>query len=542
MQYFNFYKRVFFSYLFIILFTSLFLIVKCEFQLELISNLFENIFFALLVIAPSFFLENKTLRKFYGLFAFLFFSITIMIESIYYFLFQVFFSASTIFVVMESNLNEAIEYVNFYFGLSEALYLFSTIFLIVVLKRSIKSVYSELKFPIRRKALASSLLIFIIFSSLKYSQLIIYNFPYLFIKSSIEYYQTSKNFDLSSKNKDGYFTNVQIKSTKINPVFVLVLGESTVRSHMQLYGYRRNTNPRLAELSDQLMIYEDVISPHALTVESVTKMLTLSNFESNEIKKGSIIQLANAAGYTTSWLSNQRPVGIFESLITKIALSASKSDFISTAYGQHNRTLDQDLLPLLSKELNTQSNDPKFIIIHLMGTHFKYENRYPDSLNKFFTNPKPNKYLSEIELIKNKYDRAVLNNDYVVYEIIKSVKQSTDCGAVLYVSDHGEELEEIKYRGHNEDYATKDMFDIPFFLWQSEKHRKFSPVCYDPNRQYMNDDLFHSLADILEIRAEEVDSVRSIFSKSYKERKRLILGGQDYDTKFSVKNLNNLQN
>ena len=86
------------------------------------------------------------------------------------------------------------------------------------------------------------------------------------------------------------------------------------------------------------------------------------------------------------------------------------------------------------------------------------------------------------------------------------------------------------------------MFDIPFFLWQSEKHRKFSPVFYDPNRQYMNDDLFHSLADILEIRAEEVDSLRSIFSKSYKERKRLILGGQDYDTKFSVKNLNNLQN
>ena len=221
MQYFNFYKRVFFSYLFIILFTSLFLIVKCEFQLELISNLFENIFFALLVIAPSFFLENKTLRKFYGLFAFLFFSITIMIESIYYCLFQVFFSASTIFVVMESNFNEAIEYVNFYFGLSEAFYLFSTIFLIVVLKRSIKTVYSELKFPTKKKALASSLLIFIIFSSLKYSKLIIYNFPYLFIKSSIEYYQTSKNFDLSSKNKDGYFTNVQIKSTKINPVFVL---------------------------------------------------------------------------------------------------------------------------------------------------------------------------------------------------------------------------------------------------------------------------------------------------------------------------------
>ena len=37
---------------------------------------------------------------------------------------------------------------------------------------------------------------------------------------------------------------------------------------------------------------------------------------------GNAIQLMKQAGYKTYWLSNQPPIGIFETLVTKIAMSA----------------------------------------------------------------------------------------------------------------------------------------------------------------------------------------------------------------------------
>jgi hypothetical protein len=48
----------------------------------------------------------------------------------------------------------------------------------------------------------------------------------------------------------------------------------------------------------------------------------------------------------------------------------------------------------------------------------------------------------------------------------------------------------------------------------------------------MSDDLFHTLADFLHINSDEVDSTRSIFSTSFKNRKRLVLDFQNYDSIF----------
>ena len=167
-----------------------------------------------------------------------------------------------------------------------------------------------------------------------------------------------------------------------------------------------------------------------------------------------------------------------------------------------------------------------------MGAHFKYENRYPDSMKTAFKSIESDRILTQKQLIQDEYDRAILNTDYVITEIIKSVKKYAKHSAVLYVSDHGEELDDLERLGHNEDFATKSMYDIPFFLWQSEAYKNDSILFFDPNRKYMTDDLFHSLAEILEINANEVDFTRSIFSKYFQSRPRVILNNQDYDIKF----------
>jgi heptose-I-phosphate ethanolaminephosphotransferase len=48
----------------------------------------------------------------------------------------------------------------------------------------------------------------------------------------------------------------------------------------------------------------------------------------------------------------------------------------------------------------------------------------------------------------------------------------------------------------------------------------------------MIDDLFHSIADLLDISAKEVERSRSIFSHDFIDRKRIIKDTINYDTFF----------
>ena len=302
-----------------------------------------------------------------------------------------------------------------------------------------------------------------------------------------------------------------------------------------MYDYYRSTTPYLELLKEDLERYNDVISPHVYSIASLTKILTLGNYEDpNQISNGSIIQLANTANFETSWLSNQRPIGPYESLITKISLSSNKLKFLATTVAYHNNVLDQDLLPELDSVLSDNENSKKFIVIHLMGTHLNYVNRFTDSFNQFTDEPQANfKSVENFQKINN-YDNAVLYTDYIVSEIIKRIKSLNTKSFVVYLSDHGEELfKDYNMAGHNEDIATKDMFDVPFLLWQSDKYKAQKKLTIDVDRPYMLDDLFHSLADLLAISAQEVDLSRSLFNQNFKNRKRIILKSSDYDVYFN---------
>ena len=76
------------------------------------------------------------------------------------------------------------------------------------------------------------------------------------------------------------------------------------------------------------------------------------------------------------------------------------------------------------------------------------------------------------------------------------------------------------------------MFDIPFMLWRSEKYKQQKLLSINFDRKYMIDDLFHSVADLLDVSSQEIDSTRSIFNENFKVRKRIILDSVDYDSFF----------
>ena len=146
--------------------------------------------------------------------------------------------------------------------------------------------------------------------------------PYIAIKSYNQYQTQVESFNkFNDKEND-----VRTKIVTDNDVIVVVIGESASSKHLGLYGYKRDTTPRLDFLSDSLIIYKNVISSHVFTSGSIFDILTLSNYE-NPKESSSLIGFVKNAGFEVSWLSNQRPVGFHDNLVSRLASEADESLF-----------------------------------------------------------------------------------------------------------------------------------------------------------------------------------------------------------------------
>lgn len=508
-----------------------------DFDILFLYNFFESIFFCVLIILFISVFKNSRVKKIIYYFLFSSFVFCSYVEAVYFVIYGTYFSPSSVFLFFDSNPEEATEFLTFYF--SKSLLIFTVILLIVyfLCLKQLQFIYHQLPTFKRRDLIKSFVLMVMLLGFMRISKLIDYNFPYLFVRSLVIYQNESKEFDIYKNNKNGNFKNIQKIPSNHKEVYVLVLGESTTKSHLGIYGYDRPTTPHLRSKKDEIILFQDVISPHTYSIGAVTKLLTLANYEDPKATHtGSIIQLANSVGFETYWLSNQRPLGSGNSLITRLSASVDYSKFLTSVIERNSTTLDESLLNDLDIVLEESKSNKIFIVLHLIGTHHNYQERYPASFNVFNGEVNSNFKSKESRNKINHYDNAVLYNDFVVNAIIEKIKSTNTNSFVLYLSDHGEELyRDRNMAGHNEDTPTQLMYEIPFMLWQSEKYKNYRSIDIDINRRYMTDDLFHSLADLMGIQSDRVNYKRSIFSNIFEERKRIVLDSIDYDTAFKSK-------
>ena len=379
--------------------------------------------------------------------------------------------------------------------------------------------------------------VFTILIFLKLTNLIVYNVPYLIIRTPLSYYQEMNKLEVYGReNPIGHFTDVRhISNQEGKEVYVIVIGESTNRSHFNLQGeYYRETTPLLNDIKDQLLVLNNVISPHAYTIGSLTKGLTLGNIENPKGKyEGSIIQLLNQAEFKTYWISNQRPVGISDTHVTKIARGADVSTFLNIKHTSEHTPYDEVLLKTLNKVLLEEGNK-KVIFLHMIGAHFYYEMRYPEKFNYFKDVPKTKFKKEEAYKTINAYDNVMRYTDSILSEVIKSVEKESGSSFVLYFSDHGQEVyDEIDFFGQTIDQmVTKSMYDIPMFLWMNDTYKQTKNVANNLDKKYMTDDVIHSISDLCGVKSLEIDSTRSIFNTGYIERKRIIKDSLEYDIYF----------
>lgn len=314
---------------------------------------------------------------------------------------------------------------------------------------------------------------------------------------------------------------------------VIVIGESSTRLHFGLYGYHRDTNPKLSSIKKELKIFKRVYASRPNTIESLEQVLSFADQTHPDLykTKPTLIAMMKQAGYKTIWISNQQTLTARNTILTTFARQTDQQVWLNNARSQNSYSFDEKVLEPFSRALEDKA-EKKLIIVHLIGTHMSYKYRYPDSFNFFKSGLDLPKELSEEKIEKiNAYDNAVRYNDTIVYELVNKLKSVNQHSVLTYFSDHGEDVYDSKghdFQGRNEAAPTLPMYAIPFIIWTSNNWFKKSLFNERSifNRQYDNADFIYTFSDMLGIEYKGYDAGESILSKSF--RHDVILVGDPY--------------
>lgn len=489
-----------------------FLILLVDLQIVSHEDIIEDVCFYLVIILLMQVVMPKR-QVFIDILSFLY-VFYFVLETTSYLAVSSSFSSSYMYLLIESNKQELIEFTSAYVTLRIILFIILSVTLFFAIRKLRFCFFKNYTFIIGFFSFMSLVAI------LKWSGFIERNAYHNMVRGVYGYYELQNNFKFNSVTKN------DVTITSDNEVLVVVLGESTSRGHMQIYGYERETTPLLNSIKDSLFLYNDVISTDVLTLKAVPKMLSsVSDISKNE-NSISIVEVFNAAGFETYWLSNQRPISYHDNAINRIASASNTLKFYNHTDDLFTQVCDEVVFPDYMDALKKPGK--KSIFIKLIGSHFQYKNRYPEKFNKFKEGN------SKKDILINQYDNTVLYNDYIIYNLIKQLQKYSKKSALLYLSDHGENVydNETDFFGRSEENITLNMFEIPFLLWVSKDFNFSEDFEYVPDRKFTTHHTYESIGQLFGVIHKNMQSRNSVFSESFEERKRIILDKFDFDTYF----------
>ncbi|VVP89591.1 phosphoethanolamine transferase CptA [Pseudomonas fluorescens] len=467
----------------------------------------------------------------------------------YFFIYEQEFSQSVIFIMFESNISEAGEYMTQYFAWwMVPAFLAHTAFAYFLWTR-LRPVYMPRG---RAFVAAMAILIAVIGYPLVKQTLRMGSFdqgfekfetriepavPWQMVVAYHRYQETLADMQgmLHNVSKIAPLKNLKDATADQPKTLVLVIGESTNRQRMSLYGYQRNTTPELDKLKDQLAVFDNVVTPRPYTIEALQQVLTFADEEHPDLylSTPSLVSVMKQAGYKTFWITNQQTMTKRNTMLTTFSEQADEQVYLNNNRNQNAAQYDGDVIEPFNKAL-ADAAPRKLIVVHLLGTHMSYQYRYPPTFDKFQDrNGVPPGVRDDQVPTYNSYDNAVLYNDFVVSSLIKDYAKSDPNGFLLYLSDHGEDVFDSvghKTLGRNENKPTAPMYTIPFMAWASPKWKANHDWNFagDLDRPYSSSHLIHTWADLAGLSFDELDRSKSLVSDSFKVRPLLI--GDPYQT------------
>lgn len=299
-------------------------------------------------------------------------------------------------------------------------------------------------------------------------------------------------------------------------IYVYVIGEASRAANWQLYGYDRKTNPRLAERQG-LTLFRNVTTQSNATHKSVPMLLspvsTLQQYNLYYLK--GLPSLFGESGFRTCFLSNQSPQG---AMVDKLAGQADEVVYI----GAPRR--DDRLLALMRGIVETDDLHDLFIVLHCYGSHYSYNQRYPQEFALFGPDDDMTIDIRNADRLRNAYDNTILYTDRFLDEVLEYLSSQPCASALLYCSDHGEDLfDDARGRFlHASPSVSYYQLHVPSFAWFSDEYaRRYPERCRaaaaHASSPVSTHAMFHTMADMAGIRSPFVEAGVSLVNGAFRE-------------------------
>lgn len=348
--------------------------------------------------------------------------------------------------------------------------------------------------------------------------------------------------ELANKSSAFSFGARQARAAEVPQTVVMVIGESARYDRWSLNGYKRETNP-LLQNEPNLVSLSNVVTAVSATRLSVPILISRKP-ATQSLKAGfsekSFLTAFKEAGFKTYWLSNQISFGKFDTPVSVFAKEAHVMQFLNLGGFSNRSSFDQVLLEPLKSAINDPAKK-KLIVLHTLGNHWNYSQRYPKEFDKWQPSlfGVENPAYTDLKLktqLNNSYDNSILYTDWFLSQVIGALKSGSQLTSMMYVSDHGQTLYDgnctLAFHGHNTQYE----FHVPALVWYSDLYRQTYP---DKVKQLMRrkraklstENIFHSLLDMADIRYESEQLERSFLNRKFRPHKRYVdsYGWTDYD-------------
>jgi len=441
------------------------------------------------------------------------------------------FISESMIAIFQSNLFEMFSYIN-QFATTQVLYVVLIWLLLIYISYFYAVKYSQISKQVLLPIVSAFLGMFVTYT---YSADI-----RMLLAEAGSYSDVLNKFSDSRKDFQRDFETRDI-SSDFDGNIILVMGESTTRHHMSIYNYFRNTTPKLKERQKDIIVFNDIISTHSHTTESLSDALVLNNRTNRDsiYNKVDLINVVKKAGYTTSWLSNQNATGIWDNVVSVASKEADNVQFHSSSYGREffRDVYDHTLINTLRETLSKNS-EKQFIVLHTMAGHFPYCGLLPDefkdkansfevkineavygmALRGLSENPNKDKITSQYIASIDCYDAAMMYVDSMLSEIIDEVSQLDKPSLVVYVADHGEAP--LLNSGHESRMHSHFHVEVPFVVYPNEAYKQAYPEKIKTMKDNVNEkgslvDLSYTLLGMLDVRGIDETDTRNIVSNNY---------------------------
>ena len=383
------------------------------------------------------------------------------------------------------------------------------------------TVFSVISYNINKEQTAQQIL-YEAFDKIKLKFYKIY--PYNFYINSFSLFSDERDITRQEERLYDFSFGIEQQTDTTPTLVVLVIGETARSANFSLNGYTRKTNPRL-ELRNNIISCANVYSQANLTELSVPHILsriTANNHEALYTEKN-VIEAFKEAGYADAWITNQ-------TAITYTARNMRNADYVfsSTKGLSSVDNYDIDLMPYFNEALRTLPGNKRFICLHTMGNHWRYDSRYPDEFNIYkpatdYSFNLTNITVNSKQKLVNAYDNAILYTDFFLDSLISCISSLRYPALVLYLSDHGENLydDENEIVLHGSYIGTRYEYNIPFIIWYSDEYAAAFPdkteqIVKHKDLQFNSSVVFHTLLDAAGI-IHVADSTKSLCHSAFTE-------------------------